>query len=160
MKKLCLLFLLTLALLPATAQETVPSGFALWTAASLNQLGQELSKNTAGDAHHAATRRFSDFANDYTLFARREADGIPEWHETEADIFVVQTGSATLIVGGSMDGAQTTEPHEKRNGIITGGIRRKLSAGDIVRISAKTPHQLLLEGAHEFTYFVIKVKGY
>jgi translation initiation factor IF-1 len=75
-------------------------------------------------------------------------------------VFVVQSGSATLIVGGTMVGAETTEPHEKRNGTIQGGIRRRLSAGDVVRIAPKTPHQLLLDGAHEFTYFVIKVKGY
>jgi mannose-6-phosphate isomerase-like protein (cupin superfamily) len=160
MKKLCLLFLLALAFLPVTAQETVPSGFELWTAGSLKQLGQELSKNAASDPHHAATRRFADYSNDYALFARREADGIPEWHETEADVFFVQTGTATLVVGGALDGAQTTEPHEKRNGKIVGGIHRRLAAGDVVRIPAKTPHQLLLEGAHEFTYFVIKVKGY
>jgi mannose-6-phosphate isomerase-like protein (cupin superfamily) len=160
MKKLCLLFVLAAALLPATAQETEPSGFELWPAASLKLLGQELHKNTVADAHHAATHRFSDFSNDYALLARREADGIPEWHETEADVFIVQTGTATLVVGGTMEGAQTTEPHEKRNGTITGGIRRELAAGDIVRIPAKTPHQLLLGGAHEFIYFVIKVKGY
>jgi len=160
MKKVCLLFLLTLAFLPVTAQETVPSGFELWTATSLKQLGQELSKNAASDPHHAATRRFADYSNDYALFARREADGIPEWHETEADVFFVQTGTATLVVGGTLDGAQITEPHEKRNGKIVGGVQRKLGAGDIVRIPAKTPHQLLLHGAHEFTYFVLKVKGY
>src|SRR2546430_4697601 len=158
MKKLSLLFLLALAFLPVTAQETVTPGFELWTVASLKQLGQELSKNTANDAHHAATRRFSDYSNDYALFARREADGIPEWHETEADVFFVQTGTATLVVGGSLEGAQTTDPHEKRNGKIVGGVQRKLGAGDIVRIPAKTPHQLLLHGAHAFTYIVIKVK--
>jgi len=160
MKKCCLLFLLALSFLPVTAQETVPSGFEFWTGASLKQLGQELSKNAASDSHHAATRRFADYSNDYALFARREADGIPEWHETEADVFFVQTGFATLVVGGTLEGAQTTEAHEKRNGKIIGGIRRKLAAGDVVRIPAKTPHQMLLEGAHEFTYFVIKVKGY
>ena len=160
MKKLILLSLLAMAFLPLTAQETMPSGFQLWTSSSLKRLSQELSAKAATDAHHAATRRFPDFSNDYALFARREADGIPEWHETEADIFFVQTGTATLLVGGTLEGAQNTEPNEKRNGKIVGGIQRKLAAGDVVRIPAKTPHQLLLEGAHEFTYLVIKIKGY
>jgi mannose-6-phosphate isomerase-like protein (cupin superfamily) len=162
MKKLILLSLLALAFLPLTAQETetVPSGFQLWTTSSLQQLSQELSAKAATDAHYAATHRFPDFSNDYALFARREADGIPEWHETEADIFFVKTGTATLLVGGTLEGAQNTEPNERRNGTIVGGIQRKLAAGDVVRIPAKTPHQLLLEGAHEFTYLVIKIKGY
>jgi len=105
-------------------------------------------------------RHLSDFSNDMFMLSRREADGTVEWHETQADVFFVQSGSATLVVGGTMVGAQQVEPHEMRNGSIQGGIRRKLSAGDIVRIAPKTPHQLLLDGSKEFTYFVIKVKGY
>jgi hypothetical protein len=38
--------------------------------------------------------------------------------------------------------------------------RQRLSAGDVVRIPARIPHQVLFEGAHEFTYFVVEVKGY
>jgi mannose-6-phosphate isomerase-like protein (cupin superfamily) len=75
-------------------------------------------------------------------------------------VFVVQSGSATLVVGGTMVGGEITEPHEKRNGTIEGGVRRKLTAGDIVRIPARVPHQILLDGSKGFTYFVIKVKGY
>jgi hypothetical protein len=52
----------------------------------------------------------------------------------------VQSGSATLLVGGTLSGGETVEPHEKRNGTIQGGVRRKLSAGDIVRIAPKVPH--------------------
>jgi len=107
-----------------------------------------------------AVRRLLDFPNDLFMLSRREADGQPEWHETQADVFVVESGSATLIVGGTMVGAELVEPHEKRNGTIQGGIRRKISVGDIVRIAPKTPHQILLDGSHEFTYFVIKIKGY
>jgi len=94
------------------------------------------------------------------MLSRRQADGVVEWHENQADVFFVQSGSATLLVGGTMVGGETTEPHEKRNGTIQGGIKRKLSAGDVVRIPPQVPHQLLLDGSPEFTYFVIKVKGY
>jgi mannose-6-phosphate isomerase-like protein (cupin superfamily) len=59
-----------------------------------------------------------------------------------------------------MVGGETVEPHEKRNGQIEGGARKQLSAGDIVRIPPKVPHQILLQGSKEFTYFVVKVKGY
>ena len=83
------------------------------------------------------------------------ADGQPEWHETEADVFI-----ATLLVGGTLVGGETTAPHEKQNGKIEGGIRQKLSVGDVVRIPPRVPHQLLLDGGKEFGYFVIKVKGY
>jgi mannose-6-phosphate isomerase-like protein (cupin superfamily) len=72
----------------------------------------------------------------------------------------VQSGSATLVLGGTLLDAETVAPHEKRNGTIRGGVRQKLSVGDVVRIPPRTPHQLLLDGAREITYFVVKVKGY
>jgi len=147
-------------LLAALPQSTAPEGFQHWSSASIQSLLQTLAKAATADPHHLASKQLADFPNDLFMLARRESDGQPEWHETQADIFFVQSGSATLVVGGTLVGAETTAPHEKRNGTIQGGIREKLSAGDVVRIPAKTPHQLLLEGSHEFNYFVVKVKGY
>ncbi len=158
--RILLLCLFVIALPVMTAQETVPEGFQHWTADSLKQLEQPLHTEAGKNAHHIGTQRLGDFANDAFMLSRREADGIVEWHETQADVFFVQSGSATLVVGGTMVGGETVEPHEKRNGSIQGGIRRRLSAGDVVRIPPKVPHQILLDGANEFTYFVIKVKGY
>ncbi len=158
--KVLLLCLFAVSLPILTAQETVPEGFEQWTADSLKQIDQTLKVEAGKNAHHVAVQRLGDFPNDLFMLSRREADGIVEWHETQADIFFVQSGSATLVVGGTLVGGDTVEPHEKRNGTIQGGIRRKLSAGDVVRIAPKVPHQILLDGAPNFTYFVVKVKGY
>jgi mannose-6-phosphate isomerase-like protein (cupin superfamily) len=158
--KALLFCLFALALPLLTAQETAPEGFQHWTADSLKQLDQTLKVEAGKNAHHIGMQRLGDFPNDTFMLSRREADGVVEWHENQADIFFVQSGSATLLVGGTMVGGELTEPHEKRNGTIQGGIRRKLSAGDVVRIAPKVPHQLLLDGAQNFTYFVVKVKGY
>ena len=152
--------IVAIAFLMAYSQDTAPDGFELWTAPSLTQLEQQLKNDAAGNPHHIATKRLADFQNDLFMLSRREADGIVEWHENQVDIFFVQSGSATLLVGGTMVGAQDVEPHEKRNGTIQEGVRRTLNAGDIVRIPARVPHQILLDGAKGFTYFVVKVKGY
>jgi mannose-6-phosphate isomerase-like protein (cupin superfamily) len=151
---------LAIAVLMVGAEEKVPDGFQQWTAASLKELDQTLKTETGANAHHVAVRRLGDFPQDTFMLGRREADGVVEWHENQADVFFVQSGSATLLVGGTMVGGETTEPHEKRNGTIQGGIRRKLSPGDVVRIPPQVPHQILLDGSPEITYFVIKVKGY
>ena len=129
-----------------SAEEKVPDGFQQWTGASLKELEQTLKTEAGTNGHHMAVRRLGDFAQDTFMFSRREADGVVEWHENQADVFV-QSGSATLLVGGTMVGGETTEPHEKRNGTIQGGVRRKLSAGDVVRIPPQVPHQILLEGS-------------
>jgi mannose-6-phosphate isomerase-like protein (cupin superfamily) len=159
MKKLFVGFLLAIPLLLA-AQATAPEGFEHWTTADLGRVGHDLTAAAASDPHHFAVKQLGDFPNEAVLLVHREADGQVEWHETQIDIFFVQSGSATLVVGGTYLNGETVAPHEKRNGTIQGGSRQKLSAGDIVRIPARTPHQVLLDGAHEFTYFVVKVKGY
>jgi mannose-6-phosphate isomerase-like protein (cupin superfamily) len=138
----------------------VPDGFQQWTGASLKELEHTLKTEADSNGQHMAVRRLGDFAQDTFMLSRRQADGTVEWHENQADVFFVQSGSATLLVGGTMVGGETTEPHEKRNGTIQGGVRHRLSAGDVVRIPPQVPHQILLDGSSDFTYFVIKVKGY
>jgi mannose-6-phosphate isomerase-like protein (cupin superfamily) len=160
MKKPWPLCLASAFLLAASAQESVPTGFEQWAATSLKQMGVAMKEDAATDPHHFGVRLLADFPNDAFMLVHRESDGQVEWHETQADVFFVQSGAATLLLGGTLVNGETVGPHEKRNGSIQGGIKRKLSAGDVVRIPAKVPHQLLLEGAPEFTYFVVKVKGY
>jgi mannose-6-phosphate isomerase-like protein (cupin superfamily) len=151
---------LAIPLLGVAAQEAAPPGFEQWTSASLRQYDQKMHADAATDPHHFAVESLADFPNDSAMLVHREADGQAEWHETQADVFFVQSGSATLVVGGTLVNGETVGPHEKRNGTIQGGVRQKISAGDVVRIPPRVPHQLLLEGSHEFNYFVIKIKGY
>jgi mannose-6-phosphate isomerase-like protein (cupin superfamily) len=160
MKVFWLLGLLAIILVMVSAEGKVPEGFQHWTGASLRDLEQTLKSEADASAHHMSVRALGDFPQDKFMLSRRQTDGMPEWHENQADVFFVQSGSATLVVGGTLVGAENTEPHEKRNGTIQGGVRQKLSAGDVVRIPPKVPHQLLLDGSPEFTYFVVKVKGY
>jgi len=160
MKVFCLLGLLAITLVMVSAEEKVPEGFQHWTGASLKDLEQTLKSEADASAHHMSVRALGDFPQDKFMLSRRQTDGMPEWHENQADVFFVQSGSATLVVGGTLVGAENTEPHEKRNGTIEGGVRQKLSAGDVVRIPPKVPHQLLLDGSPEFAYFVVKIKGY
>lgn len=160
MKNVWLLVLIAIPFLAVRSEEPVPAGFEHWQTSSVQSMDRALSAEAATEPHHLAVKQLSDYPNEAFLLAHREADGVPEWHETQADVFFVQSGSATLVVGGTLLNGETVAPHEKRNGTIQGGVRQKLAAGDIVRIPARVPHQLLLDGAHEFTYFVVKVKGY
>src|SRR6266850_587782 len=160
MKRLSLLSLIAIPLLVLKSEEPIPAGSEHWTPATLQGATRALAADAATDPHHFAVKQLVDFPNEAFLLVHREADGQVEWHETQGDVFFVQSGSATLIVGGTYLNGETVAPHEKRNGSIQDGARQKLSAGDVVRIPARVPHQLVLDGAHEFTYFVIKVKGY
>lgn len=132
-----------------------PPGFAYWSASDLREVTHKL----ASKGGKFASQPLEKFGNHYTMLAHRQADGEAELHETEADLFVVESGNATLIVGGKIKDGKTSAPNEIRGPSIDGGSKKTLAQGDIVHIPAKTPHQLLLNGSKEFTYFVMKVGG-
>ena len=100
----------------------------------MNQATHDLMEPAASDPHHFAVRQLGDFPNEAVLLVHRGADGQAEWHETQVDVIYVQSGSATLLVGGTLVNGETVAPHEKRNGTIQGGFRQKVTTGDWIRI--------------------------
>ena len=127
----------------------------LYRAKELQAEGQSL----AGKGKPFASKDLARYGNHYTMLAHRESSGSAELHEHEADIFIVETGDATLISGGTVLHGHTEKPGEIRGTGIEGGERQELATGDIVHIPAGTPHQLLIHKGHPFTYFVVKVTG-
>lgn len=133
-----------------------PAGYKYWSAAQLKAFDHTLAPKI--NAQKVATERLADLGNHYTMVAHREGSGEAEYHESEADLFFVTSGSGALIVGGTMHDAKTTAPGEQRGPSIDGGMKQKLAAGDVVHIPSKTAHQLILDPKAKITYFVMKVK--
>ena len=145
------LFLLV-ALTPLFAADT--PGFVVWKSADLKGFEKKLAPKV--DEHKAALENLAKFDKYRTMVVHREGDGEAELHENDADFIVVESGEATLIVGGTMQNPRNTNPGEKRGPGIDGGERTKLAAGDLVNIPANIPHQLLVPAGKQFTYFVVK----
>jgi mannose-6-phosphate isomerase-like protein (cupin superfamily) len=141
------------AALPLAAAE--PAGIAVWTSSELKDYGRRLAPRV--NEKKLALEQLAEFGNHSTLVAHRQGDGEAEWHETQADIFVVQAGTATLVLGGEVVDGKATAPGEIRGPAIRGGRRHPLGAGDMVHIPARTPHQVLVPEGTGFTYVVIKV---
>ena len=150
------LMLVAVLFVPAYASAAGPSEVVVYKAADLQSLGKKLSSRV--NESKIAVKNLDNFGNHFTLVAHREGDGQVEIHEHYADVFVVVSGHATLLAGGTDKEAKATEPGEFRGGTILGGRRHSLGPGDVVHIPATVPHQLLLEPNHSFTYFVLKVK--
>jgi len=132
-----------------------PAGFQIWTSSQLKGFSKSLASKV--DAQKIATEQLGGFGNYSFMVAHREGSGQAEYHATQADIFFVQSGSATLVYGGSLVDGKTTAPNEMRASSISGGMEKKISAGDVVTIPAKVAHQVKLDSSKEFTYFVVKV---
>jgi mannose-6-phosphate isomerase-like protein (cupin superfamily) len=132
-----------------------PAGFAMWTGKQLKGYEKILAPKI--DAKKIASEPLGKFGNHTFQITHREGSGEGELHETQADLFIVQSGEATLVVGGTVSGGKPTAPGEIRGASVTGGERKKLGAGDVVHIPANTAHQLLVESGKQFNYAIMKI---
>ena len=132
-----------------------PEGFGMWKSAELKAEGKKLAPKM--DQNKVATETLVTYGNHLLMMAHREANGQAEFHETQADVFVVESGEGTLVVGGTMVDPKTVSPHEQRASSIKDGATKHLGPGDVVHIAAKTPHQVMVPTGKQITYFVVKV---
>ena len=149
------LFLLALCLAAAALPAEAPGGSEHWSSARLQDFAQSLSPKM--NAQKIATQALGSYGNHSFLIAHREGDGEAELHETQNDVMVVESGEATLVVGGTVVNPRTTAPHEVRGPSIRGGEHISLAAGDVVHVPVKVPHQMLVANGKQITYFVVKI---
>ncbi len=138
-----------------TLLQAAPAGVHVWKAAEIASRGDALSKKL-GPSKNASEIIATD-GNRAFMVAYREGSGEAEWHETQADVFFITAGQATIVCGGTMVDAKTTAPGERRGPSIRDGVEMKVGPGDVVHIPAKTPHQMKLDAGAKVTYFVTKV---
>jgi mannose-6-phosphate isomerase-like protein (cupin superfamily) len=101
-------------------------------------------------------KRLGTRGRDSYWILRRDGTGKPEQHDGWNDIFIVQAGSATVLVGGQLQGGEKTGPGETLGGTIVGGERRKISRDDLLIVPAGAPHQFLIAPGESITYVTIK----
>jgi mannose-6-phosphate isomerase-like protein (cupin superfamily) len=154
MRAFAIAILTAAAALPAGSG---PAGFELWKSGALQAFEQKLSPKM--NAQKVATQPLASYGDESFLMAHREGSGEAELHETKNDVMVIESGEATLVVGGTMVDPRTTAPHEIRGPSIKGGEKKLLAAGDVVRIPVKVSHQMLVESGKQVTYFVVKIEA-
>ena len=132
--------------------------FAHWTAKELRGYEPRLRQEVGGP-NKTSSVKLADYGSSSVAISHREAPGIPEVHDHMDDYFIVESGSAELIIGGEVvNPRKEQDPRETRGDGIKGGEKRTLLPGDVVHIPHRMPHQLIVENGKKFTYFVIKVK--
>jgi len=84
-------------------------------------------------------------------------DGAAELHQSQIEIWTVQSGEATLVVGGAILKPESIGPYEIRGTSISGGSETQLRQGDIVQIRANVPHQLKIAAGKNLIYTTIRM---
>lgn len=141
----------------AASNAADPEGFGLWKGSVVANASTELAPKI--DDHKFAWLPLGTYPNHYLGVSHREGNGGAELHQTQVDIWIVEDGEATLVLGGTIVAPQTVKPHEIRGKSIDGGEMFQLSKGDVVHIPANVPHELRIPSGRTFTYMVIKVES-
>jgi hypothetical protein len=132
-----------------------PKGFAMWKAGELREHDAALSTHVAAD--HSSRETLADYGDHRFRMLYRDADGNPEQHDAIIDIVMVQSGTGTLVLGGTMVGRRGTSAGEWVGTRLDGGDRHPLGPGDIVHIPAGIPHSFLVPAGNHFTYVLLKI---
>src|SRR5216683_2780202 len=107
MKKTILVFVSVFMAIAA-----LPAGYDHWTAEQLRTREEVLHKTLKNGL---ASETLGHWGNHLLLKTRREASsGQAELHEKQADLIVVQSGQAAIIIGGKIVNAKTTATNEIR----------------------------------------------
>jgi mannose-6-phosphate isomerase-like protein (cupin superfamily) len=141
--------MILLAAMVLTAAD--PDGYAQYSSADLKAKVDAAKP----DDHKVRLNRVASWGNHSLLAIRRDGDGEAEVHDTQVDVIFVKSGEGTLVLGGTVVEPRTTGPGEIRGKSITGGVNKKMVAGDVIHVPAKIPHQMLVPKSLSFE--VVKV---
>jgi len=87
---------------------------------------------------------------------KNKAAGPAEVHDASDDVYYVTDGSATLILGGSLEAPREVEPGEWRGPRIIDGKSFEVTKGSLIIVPRGTPHQRSTVDK-DFTMILIKV---
>lgn len=134
------------------------SGFDEMTRAQLDQRAAELLKQAQASPSGLASVTLQKYPGHFTMLTVRTKSGGAEQHDHAADMFIVLSGEATEVTGGTIENVKTSSPGELRGSRVVGGTEHVMRTGDVIHIAPGTPHQTVVAPGQTFTYFVIKVE--
>lgn len=142
---------------PKAGKQGEPGSADHWTPAILLERGAYLRQMArAGNGEASETLR--EYPQHRVMLSFRSRNGEVEVHEKFADVFLVLSGAATLVTGGTVVGARILAPGETRGDSIAGGRAQELRQGELIHVPAGTPHQFLVSGDKTITSLVLKIQ--
>jgi mannose-6-phosphate isomerase-like protein (cupin superfamily) len=146
---------------PAGKSSGDPAGFGMWNLSDFKEHEKTLDSRIGTD--HSARETLGDYGNHRIRFIHRAGTGAPEFHTHFVDLWIVESGRGTLVVGGTLldpkplSGNDPETRGDMTGSSINGGERHDVSTGDVIHIPPKTPHQILVPKGEEITYLRIAI---
>jgi mannose-6-phosphate isomerase-like protein (cupin superfamily) len=126
----------------ASAQAPAPAAAAARTMVSAADVTALIAKAQADrkDNQPIVAQSLLQLAPYNVSLEYRASVGNAAVHETEAEMFYVIDGSATLVTGGKLTNENRTNAENLTGTGIEGGTARHVAKGDFVMVPEKTPH--------------------
>ena len=126
----------------ASAQAPAPAAAAARTMVSAADVDALIAKAKADrkDNQAIVAQSLLQLAPYNVSLEYRASIGNAAVHETEAELFYVIDGSATLVTGGKLTNENRTNAENLTGTGIEGGTTRHVAKGDFVMVPEKTPH--------------------
>ncbi len=155
MKHLCLLLLFGIA---PTASAQSNAEIVYWPASTLSGYSATLGGRLTTSPTKSASEILADLGNHKFEILRRDGSGTGELHQNWTDIFIVQSGEATILYGGRIEDMRDTGNGELRGPRLSGGRSQHVVAGDVLVMPPGVPHQTVVEPGKSFFVLIVKVQ--
>lgn len=86
----------------------------------------------------------------------KRVDDLVELHDGSDDFYYVLDGTATLVLGGTLDDPKEVSPGEWKAKTATGGTKVEIKKGDLIFVPRGTPHQRTVTGKG-FSMILVKI---
>jgi len=124
---------------PATSAASAASSRTMVTAADVTAMIAK-AKAERKDNQAILAQSLIQLAPYNVSLEYRASVGNAAVHETEAELFYVIDGSATLVTGGKLTNENRTNAENLTGTGIEGGTPRRVAKGDFVMVPERTPH--------------------
>jgi mannose-6-phosphate isomerase-like protein (cupin superfamily) len=120
--------------------------------------GAEQLERAKASASGSSGATLAKYPGHYTMITARAKSGGAEVHANFSDFLIVVDGEGTELTGGTVVDPKEGENGEIRGVCLEGATAHSLQKGDILHITAGTPHQAIEAPGQTITIFVIKVQ--
>ena len=130
----------------------------LLTPSDVAARGAEQLEKAKASASGSSGVTLARYPGHYTMISARAKSGGAEVHANYSDFLIVVDGEGTELTGGTVVDPKEGENGETRGVRLEGATAHALHKGDILHITAGTPHQAIEAPGQTITIFVIKVE--
>jgi len=151
----CFRTALTLAaflLLTGLAHAADPATPLYWSA----EKTQEIMRDIAARVNQETGQPPQRFGDSMFIMHREKTSGA-EAHAESADFIIVNGGSGTILIGGTIRNGRLDRPGEIRGDAIEGGTPYPVKAGDTLYVPKAMPHQFQVAEGGPLIYTVVKI---